>query len=874
MANNKQNHQTYLRDHGKTLLENGYNIHPVRPLKKVPDEYEWQNVRATPVHLKKWLANGHSHSGVSIILGNVLGIDIDVRDPQLAERMLQVVKDRLGVAPVRIGQAPKSMVFVRAAQEGIRKTKSAVMESWDGETHHVEILANGQQAVAYNIHPDTKAPYSYPSECLLDRSVDALPSCDLDDIDFIIDEFERLAAEEYDMEKKRNSERASLLSQDEQDDLFLENLGSRGKTDPEQMQETLSYLASKGYADDHDWWFKIGMALHYEFFGSDIGRDLWVGFSEQASSGIDVGGFERWESFGEDDYGGRPVTVGTVIHEAKKLKDEDRAEVLTEVEQLVSECEEPVALEKIVRDDVSRMHTELSTVGRARVETLLRKRFKDLGVNIGARDLRKLLKPVVNKSKVVEPGSRLTSRFPVFEGWVWSDQADEFAHPSHGSLSRTSFRIHFEKHLIRIPENEAEVLVPQERFVANFYDPVWFVANVLECETVSDTAYIPDPDWAGKIVIDPETDRRFLNTYRPWVGEGGFPIAAPEEWTKRQQQAVARFKRLILSVCGGEKRSFEADILTSWIASRWQNPIRKHQYAIFMHGPKGSGKTTVYDYLLKVFGGQAVKAISPAEVESPFNAYSGAAVFGFVDEIDLSNRKDRERIATTLRTDITGRRVVRIRKGSDGVNVDNYQDMLFASNSADGIPIDEGERRFLVLASEFDSRESARAFMVESGFRDLIEQDLNDDDCLAALRGYLDGFVINSEFNPCDPPETDAKRASTKAGRSALAQEIEDIVGSGDYWWASPEFICVTHLRDELVRRVETKRAPDLDPRMNRNVLGKVLADAPFNFIDDGRVGAGGEKFSFRYRPSLIEQDSVKNLIQEGVAQEKDDTWD
>lgn len=859
----------FLRRHGLRLVENGYWIHPVRHLRKVPDEDGWQKVRADEAQCQQWLDNGHADSGVCVILGNVLAIDIDVKDETIAEHMARFVFDRLGRAPIRIGQAPKCAIVVRAAVEGIRKTKSAVMESWDGEHHHVEVLANGQQLVAYNIHPDTKRPYSWEHAEfnhgeLTDFEVDDLPECGLEDIDAIIAEFGRVCAE-HDMVEFKRAGAAAVLDQDELDELYLENLAHRGtaRDDIPKLRETLALLASRGYADDHEQWFAIGMALHHEFHGDEQGRELWIEFSEQAQF-ADVGGFDRWDSFAENTYGARPVTLGSVFAWAKEERETLKAETLSHLENIIDSASNAQELERAANDDLSRLSVELSRVSRRQIEDQLQAKFKSLGVKLSKPDVQRLLRPKTAPAEITLSKSQqlLESEFSFLKGWAWSTETDAFVHIAHGRHSPTSFRAKFEREFLKYDDAAiARFVDPEGRYTRQCFDPVWFAHNIIQVPHVAGTMYAPGFD----TIFKADDDRFYFNAFRPWVSR--LPVAYDWEWTQGQEDAVERFKRMVQYACGGTGHTKETELVLSWIASRYQRPEKKHRWALFFWGPKGSGKSSIGDYLTRLFGADAVAQVSPAEIESPFNGYSGGAVINIVDEIDVSSRKNKQQIVTGIRADITQDRVSRIRKGVDGVNVYNFTDYIFLSNEADGIPIDEGERRYMVLSSAFKTRDEARAGMVHSGLRDRVERDLNDQDCLAAIRGFLEAYELHPEFNPSDAPETDAKRQSTETGRSVIQLEVADIMEDKNCWFASETFVSVPHLHRELVRRARSGVSPDVDPSIKRNVLSRVLGSEPFNLHDTARFRLGDDRCVVKHSGSF-DADAFK-----AIADSQDD-WE
>ena len=288
-----------------------------------------------------------------------------------------------------------------------------------------------------------------------------------------------------------------------------------------------------------------------------------------------------------------------------------------------------------------------------------------------------------------------------------------------------------------------------------------------------------------------------------------------------------------------------------------QNPKRKSRYALFLVGPKGSGKSSLYMTLVSILGLRNVGSVDPVEIESNFTGWAAQGCFSFVDEIDLSTRRDKERIAQRLRPHISETLVRKINKGQDGRRTLNYCDYIFASNRIDGLPVDEGERRLLVLLSEFNNRQEARAAMVDSGWRKKYETYLEDEDCLAAMFSFLMSYVPCEEFNPNDPPETDAKREATESGRSALSMEISDIIDTEGEVCIASDIVSISHLRDVLLSRSATT-STDIDPRTNRNIIGRVLSEPPFDLVKTTRIRIDGEQYRIRYNPSKWNEDSAK----------------
>jgi predicted P-loop ATPase len=99
------------------------------------------------------------YSNTDIACGTVAAADIDVYEAELADVIEACAIDYLcAMAPRRVGQPPKRLRLYRAAGEPI--TKAQTPEMWKGDLKaKVEVLGQGQQFVAFGIHPATKAPF-------------------------------------------------------------------------------------------------------------------------------------------------------------------------------------------------------------------------------------------------------------------------------------------------------------------------------------------------------------------------------------------------------------------------------------------------------------------------------------------------------------------------------------------------------------------------------------------------------------------------------------------------------------------------------------------------------------------------------------------
>ena len=149
----------YFAKYGGRLLSNGYLILPIAPGQKRPPVANWQHSRYTSSDLGRF--PGH---GLGILTGQgdapVIAIDIDCMFSDVTAELVAWCHKHIGYTPARVGKAPKALLVYRGPR-GFRKWTGPWFADPLGGKHRVEILGEGQQFVAYAIHPDTKAEYEW-----------------------------------------------------------------------------------------------------------------------------------------------------------------------------------------------------------------------------------------------------------------------------------------------------------------------------------------------------------------------------------------------------------------------------------------------------------------------------------------------------------------------------------------------------------------------------------------------------------------------------------------------------------------------------------------------------------------------------------------
>lgn len=142
----------------------GYKPIPLKPNSK------------EPLALKGWNTIDYDYEaldreggyGMGLLCNNVVGLDIDVDNPQHAQRLQAAIRKVLKLpanTPLRIGRAPKRLLILRCEEP----LPGFDVQRTDAKVVLFQLLGRGKQFVIQGTHPDTKQPYTI-SRALPERS--------------------------------------------------------------------------------------------------------------------------------------------------------------------------------------------------------------------------------------------------------------------------------------------------------------------------------------------------------------------------------------------------------------------------------------------------------------------------------------------------------------------------------------------------------------------------------------------------------------------------------------------------------------------------------------------------------------------------------
>jgi putative DNA primase/helicase len=218
----------------------------------------------------------------------------------------------LGPTPLcRIGRAPKILLLYRV-EIPHDKLSTPDLLFGDGIKAKVEILAQGQQFVAFGIHPDTRAPYRWPEKSPREIPVSDIPLVSLELLRQFVSDSEQVLRAEGGRTDAEIKGKTPKVQSDKREDEKREKTGKIAgafrvgeKQSREKITDALDHIPNDLSYDD---WIAIGYALYHGL--GDGGRDLWENFSAKYPGHDPEVTAEKWPSFAN----GRSITVATLFY--------------------------------------------------------------------------------------------------------------------------------------------------------------------------------------------------------------------------------------------------------------------------------------------------------------------------------------------------------------------------------------------------------------------------------------------------------------------------------------------------------------------------------------------------------------------------------
>jgi hypothetical protein len=251
------------------------------------------------------------------------------------------------------------------------------------------------------------------------------------------------------------------------------------------------------------------------------------------------------------------------------------------------------------------------------------------------------------------------------------------------------------------------------------------------------------------ITFDPSTSERNINGYyNAWQGFGVEP----------QHGDWSRMRHHIMDVlAAGDDALFE--YILKWLAWAVQNPGKQSETALVFKGPRGGGKGTLGNVLLKMFGHHGLHLSSASLLAGRFSGHLENCAFVFADESLWAGDKSAEQ---QLKRMITEPTLMIEGKGRDAFPVANKLKIMMASNENWVAPVGPLERRFAISTT-------SHARVRDRDYFDALYKEIENGGVADILYDLLEEDLFG--WHPrYDIPETEALK---EQARRSLSPEMK-----------------------------------------------------------------------------------------------------
>ena len=152
----------------RRILLSSIGFSPIPLMGKAPRVNGWQTMtHVSPETIRGWETRYPDHLNTGLLAGPTPGLDIDILNRAAAEAVEALVREWFkgrGKILVRTGRAPKRLIPFRAVGRFRKKAIAftpTVTPAGEERREKIELLADGQQFVAFGVHPDTGKPYTW-----------------------------------------------------------------------------------------------------------------------------------------------------------------------------------------------------------------------------------------------------------------------------------------------------------------------------------------------------------------------------------------------------------------------------------------------------------------------------------------------------------------------------------------------------------------------------------------------------------------------------------------------------------------------------------------------------------------------------------------
>lgn len=835
--------KTSLKIVGEDLAVNGYEFVPLRKNEKRPVFKNWTDLDFVSDY-QTWIAR-HPDAGAGIITSNNPAVDLDIKDEQLVQELSDYVELGYGSAPIRIGLDPKRLLVFRLAGKPFKTIKSVWLDA-AGQKYEVQILGDGQQFVAYGIHPDTLKPYRWVANGD-PTTVDSgeLPRLSEEQGFQIVEEFDRLCRARGWTHKTKHREDTVDDFDDpdaefEEDD-WVNKSWEASQTydgDYDDLERKIMLLPN---ADDYHQWVKVIAGLQTGIDDQERAYDIALKWSAQANN-FDQDAFDKkWdEGFRHDR--NKLVSFRSLLQEANDIEEQQRAEA---VEKII-----PTFIEATSREEwmeAAAKFRKAKVFGLARQDVIkiaADQYFKITDRKLSTGEIKKSLAFRVDPDDL--PGWLMP--------WVFNTATGDFVNLRNGAIMKVqSFDLSMKRYMSG-DDDVTPTKLAMEVFMVPTIEGVMY--NPIMHGQLPNSEWKPVRECANRpeffrffesenMAYSPENGKVFLNTFRPDT-----LIDMPEEYSKRDLKNVKLMKDFFaVQFPDAREREYVMEYL-AWVI---KHPGRRINYALIIHGCPGSGKTILSEMFRCILGDANVGAVSNSDLQSSFTKWAEGDIVKFVEEVSvIGHGYD---VLNNIKDKITNPIISVRRMREDSLKVQNTASYIMVTNDPAALPIDSNDRRYLIVASQFQDKERDLVPFLKDEPNFFKKFDRAFRQSPGALRKWFSEFSFRKDFKPDGghaPVDTKARERMIDMSKDEFTDNVVSSVADLDVMSVTAEIIYMPDLLLWMEKNVTGFKAPtsrSLSRKMEAIGYYKVGAGS------NGQVRFNGSKGScYAKNPKHFEQ--------------------
>lgn len=483
-------------------------------------------------------------------------------------------------------------------------------------------------------------------------------------------------------------------------------------------------------AEDGGLWLKVGMGIYHQSEGAEWGWELFDEFSKQCDEKYDAkNNRKRWDSFGKNrDNITHPVTFASVIELAggTAIVEADRFDQL---KSRIASTSSKQELSEIIGELAEIKLDELnSTI----IIKALQKQFSQV---VGEKLSESQIKRIIRRSKP-------SSQADFYEDYIYLTATAEYMdRVTKTTMNQRAFDVKHDRDTPLDMDGN-----PQRASV--------YVNNKIEC--VHSGMYAPMFD--DVFVYD---GVEYFNTFKP------------NRLQRRKAGTTDIVERVKAHIAHLLPNEDEQQIIINYLAHNVQYQGKKLQWAIVLQGVQGDGKSFFAEMMKHVLGYTNCRTITVESLDEKFTSWAEGNCMAFIEELKLDNYKKYETL-NKLKPYIANPTVPIRRMQRDVYECINTTNYFALTNFKDALPIDNNDRRYCVLFSQWQSKIELMEWIESnpdyySNLYDDMRQHVGE------ILDWLLTHPIPDSFKALNrAPDTSAKTAMLELNRSEDYLLVED----------------------------------------------------------------------------------------------------